>query len=76
MYIHSFFFKHLNVVATSKKKKNRSESMAQNYLETISNMKKQLLLDKTVFMDQIKTLKSTSTIMPENRAELTHTSQS
>jgi hypothetical protein len=35
--------------------KNRSESLAKNYVETLSNLKKQILTDKTNFLDQIKT---------------------
>ena len=41
--------------------KNRSETIANSYLETMSNMKKQLLQDKANFLEQIKMMQSTYT---------------
>jgi hypothetical protein len=41
--------------------RQRSETVAHNYLETINNMKKQLAQDKSTFVDQIKSLQNTFT---------------
>jgi hypothetical protein len=39
--------------------KNRSEAISKSYLETISNLKKQIFNDKNHFIEQIKTMQNT-----------------
>jgi hypothetical protein len=41
--------------------KSRSETIANSYLDTMANMKKQLMQDKANFVDQIKSMQNTYT---------------